>query len=315
MNEIFGILMEQIGLFLFYMIVGVLLVKTHVLAKDTLETLSRFVMKLALPVMIFINTVGGVDRESLVQSLPVLGLAVVFYACTFLISKGLAMLFHLKGDRAAVYRALSMFGNIGFMGIPIISSVFPEQGMLYISVFTIVDQLVLWTLGVKLTTPGGTGSFRPQKMINPCTVAVVAAVLIVVAGVSLPSLLHTALDKIGGTATPLAMIYLGGVFACMDVKTYVRVRELYGIVVIKMMVFPVLLYMACGFLPIDESVRLTFALLAAMPAMSSIVMMAKASGSEGDYAMGGIFVTTVCSIVSIPAVFWVLQQVAQTMKV
>lgn len=310
MDEIFGILMEQMGLFLFYMIVGVLLVKTHVLAKDTLETLSRFVMKLALPVMIFINTVGGVDRDSLVHSLSVLGLAVVFYVCTFLISKGLSLLFHLKGDRASVYRALSMFGNIGFMGIPIISSVFPEQGMLYISVFTIIDQLVLWTLGVKLTTPGGQGSFQPKKMINPCTVAVVLALLMVVSGLSLPPLLHTALDKIGGTATPLAMIYLGGVFACMDVKTYVRVREFYGIVVVKMMVFPVLLYMACGFLPIDESVRLTFALLAAMPAMSSIVMMAKASGSEGDYAMGGIFVTTVCSIVSIPAVFWVLQQLA-----
>ena len=310
MDEIFGILMEQMGLFLFYMIVGVLLVKTHVLAKDTLETLSRFVMKLALPVMIFINTVGGVDRDSLVHSLSVLGLAVVFYVCTFLISKGLSLLFHLKGDRASVYRALSMFGNIGFMGIPIISSVFPEQGMLYISVFTIIDQLVLWTLGVKLTTPGGQGSFQPKKMINPCTVAVVLALLMVVSGLSLPPLLHTALDKIGGTATPLAMIYLGGVFACMDVKTYVRVREFYGIVVVKMMVFPVLLYMACGFLPIDESVRLTFALLAAMPAMSSIVMMAKASGSEGDYALGGIFVTTVCSIVSIPAVFWVLQQLA-----
>lgn len=310
MDEIFGILMEQMGLFLFYMIVGVILVKVHVLAKDTLETLSRFVMKLALPVMIFINTVGGVDRDSLVHSLSVLGLAVVFYVCTFLISKGLSVLFHLKGDRASVYRALSMFGNIGFMGIPIISSVFPEQGMLYISVFTIIDQLVLWTLGVKLTTPGGQGSFQPKKMINPCTVAVVLALLMVVSGLSLPPLLHTALDKIGGTATPLAMIYLGGVFACMDVKTYVRVREFYGIVVVKMMVFPVLLYMACGFLPIDESVRLTFALLAAMPAMSSIVMMAKASGSEGDYAMGGIFVTTVCSIVSIPAVFWVLQQLA-----
>lgn len=310
MDEIFGILMEQMGLFLFYMIVGVILVKVHVLAKDTLETLSRFVMKLAMPVMIFINTVGGVDRDSLVHSLSVLGLAVVFYVCTFLISKGLSVLFHLKGDRASVYRALSMFGNIGFMGIPIISSVFPEQGMLYISVFTIIDQLVLWTLGVKLTTPGGQGSFQPKKMINPCTVAVVLALLMVVSGLSLPPLLHTALDKIGGTATPLAMIYLGGVFACMDVKTYVRVREFYGIVVVKMMVFPVLLYMACGFLPIDESVRLTFALLAAMPAMSSIVMMAKASGSEGDYAMGGIFVTTVCSIVSIPAVFWVLQQLA-----
>ena len=222
MDEIFGILMEQMGLFLFYMIVGVLLVKTHVLAKDTLETLSRFVMKLALPVMIFINTVGGVDRDSLVHSLSVLGLAVVFYVCTFLISKGLSLLFHLKGDRASVYRALSMFGNIGFMGIPIISSVFPEQGMLYISVFTIIDQLVLWTLGVKLTTPGGQGSFQPKKMINPCTVAVVLALLMVVSGLSLPPLLHTALDKIGGTATPAGHDLPGRricVYGCKNICT------------------------------------------------------------------------------------------------
>ena len=49
--------------------------------------------------------------------------------------------------------------------------------------------------------------------------------------------------------------------------------------------------------------------LAAMPAMSSLVMMAKASGTEGDYVMGGIFVTTVCSIVTIPLAYWLLQLV------
>lgn len=305
--EIFWILLEQIALFVIYIIVGVILVKTKVLNQDTLETISRFVLKLGLPVMIFINTVDGVDLNSLIQSLPVLGLAVVFYCCTFALAKGLSLLFHLKGDRAQVYRALAMFGNIGFMGIPIISSVYPDKGMLYISVFTIIDQLVLWTVGVKLTTPGGKGSFNPKKMINPCTVAIVAAVILVVTGISLPSLLNTALSKIGATATPLAMIYLGGVFACIDIRKYLRVKEFYGIATIKMIVLPILFYFVTGFLPISESIHLTFALLTAMPAMSSIVMMAKAAKSEGDYAMGGIFVTTVCSIVTIPLTYWIIQ--------
>lgn len=305
--DIFWILMEQIGLFVIYIIVGAILVKTKVLNQETLETLSRFVMKLAMPVMIFTNTVEGVDLPSLIESLPILGLTVLFYCGTFVFAKGLSLLFHLKGDRSQVYRALSMFGNIGFMGIPIISSIFPDKGMLYIAVFTIIDQMVLWTLGVKLTTPGGKGSFHPRKMVNPCTVAIVAAVLLVVTGISLPSLLGTALDKIGATATPLAMIYLGGVFACMDIRSYIGVKEFYGIVAVKMVIFPILFYLITGLLPISENIHLTMALLAAMPAMSSIVMMAKASDSEGDYAMGGIFVTTVCGIVTIPAVFWIIQ--------
>lgn len=64
--------------------------------------------------------------------------------------------------------------------------------------------MVLWTLGIKLTTPGGKGSFDPKKIINPCTVAIVLSVVMVLTGLKLPSLLNTALDKIGATATPLA---------------------------------------------------------------------------------------------------------------
>lgn len=305
--DIVWILAEQIGLFVIYILVGILMVRTRVLTRDTLETISRFVMKLGLPVMIFVNTINGVDLQSLLSSLSLLGLTAVLYLCTFLLALLLVKLFRLQGDRAQVYRALTMFGNVGFMGIPIVSSIFPDYGMLYIAVFTIIDQLVLWTLGVKLTTPGGKGSFDPKKMINPCTVAVVLSVVLVVTGVRLPALLNTALTKIGGTATPLAMIYLGGVFACMDVVKYLRIREFYGIVAAKMLIFPVLFYAVLSLLPLDPNIHLTIALLASMPAMSSIVMMARASGSEGDYAMGGILVTTICSIVTIPFACMIMQ--------
>ena len=116
-----------------------------------------------------------------------------------------------------------MFGNIGFMGIPIISSIYPENGMLYISVFTIVDQLALWTIGVKLTTPGEKGRerFNPWKLVNPATVAIILAVLCVLCRFHLPRLLNIALGKIGATATPMAMIYLGGVFGCINIRKYI----------------------------------------------------------------------------------------------
>lgn len=307
--SVFGVLMEQIGLFVIYIIVGAILVKTKVFNETTIETLSRFVLKLALPVMIFSNTVSGVDRSTLFGSASILLIAAVFYLMTFTMGKGLMVLFRQKGNRGQVYRALSMFGNIGFMGIPIVTSIFPENGMLYISIFTIIDQLILWTIGVKLTTPAGNGKFDPKKLINPSTVAIILAVIFVVAGIRVPGLVGIALEKIGATATPMAMIYLGAVFACMDIRTYVRYIEFYGIVLFKMILFPVVVYLLLGLFPVSDEIHLTIALLASMPAMSSIVMMAKASGSEGDYAMGGIFVTTICSIVTIPVVCWILQYI------
>lgn len=309
MNE-FWILMEQIELFVIYMLVGVILIKSNVLTQTTIEVLARFVLKLALPLLIFTNTINGVDRTTLFQTLPVIGLAVIIYFLAYFLLLGMSNFFHLSGNVKNVYRALGMFGNIGFMGIPIISSIFPENGMLYISLFTIVDQLILWTLGVKLTTPcnGEKERFNPKKLINPATVAIVSAVLVILLNISIPSVCNIALSKIGAAATPLAMIYLGGIFACMDIYKYAKKLEFYGIVLIKMVVFPLLLFELFRIFPITKEIRMTAALLAAMPSMSSIVMMAKISGSEGEYAVGGISVTTIFSILTLPVVCWILQQ-------
>lgn len=95
--DILWILAEQIGLFVIYIVVGILMVQTRVLTRDTLETISRFVMKLSMPVMIFTTTVGGVDRSSLVRSFPLLGLTAALYVCTFCLGKLLVAGFRLQG--------------------------------------------------------------------------------------------------------------------------------------------------------------------------------------------------------------------------
>ena len=51
------ILLQQIGLFVIYILAGMILVKTKVLNSETLDPISRFVIKMALPVMIFVNII------------------------------------------------------------------------------------------------------------------------------------------------------------------------------------------------------------------------------------------------------------------
>ena len=294
----FWILMEQIELFIVYLVIGMILVRTGVLSDKGLDWIARVVMKLSLPTMIFVNVISQVDRTALVKSLSIIGLAVT--ASILLFGLGVAL----------TKRAMTMFGNVGFMGIPIITSIFPERGMLYVSVFTIVDQLAMWTVGVKLTSPSGKGKFDPKKLINPATVAIALAVLFVLTGLKLPGVFQTGFQNIGATATPLAMIYLGGVFACMDIRKYVKQIELYGIVICKMLIFPVLYYLVLGFIPVSEEIRMTMSLITAMPTMSSVVMLANSSGSDGEYSLGGVMLTTLCGIVTLPVVCRVLLWIA-----
>ena len=306
----FWILMEQIELFIVYLVIGMIVVRTDALSDKGLDWIARVVMKLSLPTMIFVNVISQVDRTALVQSLSIIGLAVTASILLFGLGVALTKLFHVEGDRSQIYRAMTMFGNVGFMGIPIITSIFPERGMLYVSVFTIVDQLAMWTVGVKLTSPSGKGKFDPKKLINPATVAIALAVLFVLTGLKLPGVFQTGFQNIGATATPLAMIYLGGVFACMDIRKYVKQIELYGIIICKMLIFPVLFYLVLGFIPVSEEIRMTMSLITAMPTMSSVVMLANSSGSDGEYSLGGVMLTTLCGIVTLPVVCRVLLWIA-----
>ncbi len=303
----FEVLLEQIGLFVIYLLAGVILIKAKVLSSEMLEAISRYVVKMALPILVFVNITDGVEKTTLIHSVPILFITAGFYLFMLFCGFGMTKLFHLKGDKAGIFQAMSMFGNVGFMGIPIITSIFPQNGILYISVFTIIDQFMLWTLGVKFTTPQGEGKFNPKKLINPATVAILLAVVLVLIEIRVPELLDMGLQKIGGTASPLAMIYVGGIFASIHITKYLKEFALYGIVLTKMIIAPVLMFMILGLLSISEEIRLTMSLIAGMPVMTSVVMMANTSGSDGDYAMGGVFITTVCSIITLPFICWFLQ--------
>lgn len=105
----FWILMEQIELFIVYLVIGVILVWTGVLSDKGLDWIARVVMKLSLPTMIFVNVVSQVDRVALVKSLSIIGLAVTASTLLYGLGVVLTKLFHVEGDRAQIYRAMTMF--------------------------------------------------------------------------------------------------------------------------------------------------------------------------------------------------------------
>ena len=168
---------------------------------------------------------------------------------------------------------------------------------------------MLWTLGVKLLSPEGEGWFVLKKLVNPATVAILLGMILMLAQVRIPALLDTALQKIGSTASPLAMIYVGGIFAGISFRRYIRETSLYGIVLVRMIVAPILLFLILGIFPVGEEIRMAMALIVGMPIMTAVIMMANASGLDGDYALGGVFVTTVCGIMTLPMVCWILQNI------
>ena len=304
----FSIVLEQIEVFVVYMLIGIFAVKMHFLDREKLGVLSGCITKILLPLLIFTNTINGTTRKQFLSSVVIILLAAVLYLTLYVVSAILAKLFKIDCKHESLYRACTMFGNCGFMGIPIISSLYPEQGGLYIAMYTVIDQLALWTVGTDLTSPVDntnklSASQRFRKMINPATIAILAGVFVVLTGVKLPSIIVTALAKTGAAASPLAMVYLGGVFCYIKIIDYLKLKEVYVTIVVKMLLLPILVYSILSHISaVNQNVAVTMGILCALPTMSSVAMMAESQHSDSDYATGFIFVTTLISIITLPVV-------------
>lgn len=304
----FSIVMEQITIFIIYALIGIIAVKANVLNKDGLGVLSKFITKISLPLLIFTNTINGATRQQFLEALPIMLATAVMYLLLYLLALGLSSVFRLKGNERNVYRACSIFGNNSFMGIPLVAALFPEQGLLYIGLFTVVDQMVLWTVGMTLTAPVDQVSSmsipaKLKKMINPAVIGILLAVIGVFLGVQLPAPLNTALTKTGAISTPLAMIYLGGIFCYTNIREYLKKAEIYGTIILKMCIFPVLFFYLLKWMPgITQEIAVTMSVLSALPTMTTVAMLSQIQKSADEYSAGMVFVTTLFSIVTLPLV-------------
>lgn len=310
--EYFYIVSEQVLMYVVYGLIGVAAMRSGTFDQQDLGVLSRFVLRIAMPIMIFIYALNGASREQFIASLPILLASLVLFALLFLLSNIPVRLFGVTGNERNVFRAASMFGNVGFMGIPILIALFPQEGMLYVALYSIVDQLLLWTVGLYLTSPVNRVAHLSLRdtlrmMVNPASIAIVLAIIGILLQVKLPGFINTALMKTGALTTPLALIYLGGVFSSLHFSDYLKQWEIYGVVLLKMILVPVIFFHVVQWLPgISLNVAVALSIIAGMPSMIAVTMLAKSQESAGDYAAGIVFITTVASVITLPFICYLI---------
>lgn len=305
--EQFFIVLNQIGIFLILIIFGILAVKFGILDEHSLGSVSKLVMRMALPAYIFINTAEGATRQGLAESLLVIPLAIALYLMLFLLSLLLEKVFHLKGNRGHVFRAIVMFGNVGFMGIPLVVELYPDTALLYISLFTILDQGLFWTYGVSLTKPVSDQKEKVslknlKNLLSPALVAILGATVLVLLNVHLPKILTTTLSKLGTASMPLSLLYIGGMLSMTDVRKVLRCGELYAEIGLKMLVLPIVFFLVMKLCQVPADMAGTMTFLTGLPAINMVAMLSKNNGSDGDYAVCAVMMTTLACLVTLPLV-------------
>lgn len=277
------------------MAVGFVFARRGMLGGEALSQMSKLLLTVVAPCIV-ISTLQVDFTPELLRSM---GLALAMtVGCYVLYGAVVLLLFRGQPEETrACLRFGVMFGNIGFMGLPLITSVLGEQAVVYCAISLIVFNTGNWTYGVFLM---GEKMSARRALLNPGVVGGAIALALFLLRVRLPGPVLSAVDYIGSLNTPLAMVVIGGQMAGADLLATFKEKRLYGAAVWKLVIIPVLTALVLLPLRLDPVLYQTLVILSGCPAAGATSMFAQMFRKDTASAARFVTLSTLLSIITLP---------------
>lgn len=292
-------ILRQTVIMLMLMGIGVLCAKTGIISEKSNKDLSRFVLQVVNPAVIFISYQTD-NRPELVRGL-LLTFLLSLAAFIIMISASYILIRKKAGRDAEVERFSAVYSNCGFMGIPLIDALFGSEGVFYLTAFITLFNIIAWTHGIILIS--GERSFRQavRVLYSPTMIAIYLGLLTFFLGIRLPSPILSAIGYIHDLNTPLAMIVSGVTMAGTNVPVLLKKKRVYYVCFLRLMVMPLLLAFPLAFLGgIDEKIRITVLVAASAPPAAMCTLQCIRYGKNSLYASEIFTFGTILSTLTLP---------------
>ena len=288
---------SQVGTMFLMMAAGFGLVKAGKLTPEAVPQMTNLLLTVALPCML----VDSLQIERTQALLDAMGYAFLLLAVLYVLYCLLtAPLF--RRQPPATGKALRfgvLYGNVGFMGLPLIQMVLGEQAMVYGVINLIIFNLFNWSQGVVLM--GGRKQISlKQAVLNPGILGIIAAMLLFFCGITLPSMVGNAVNFLGSMNTPLAMVIIGAQMAQADWQAIFRNRSILLACLLKLVAMPLLTALVLYPLHPEPDLYCTLVLLAGVPTASITAMFAQRYGQDVATSAQLVTLTTLLSILTLP---------------
>lgn len=300
--DIVMITYQMLALFLL-LVTGYVAYKAHVTNDDSVRYLTKLVLNVSLPAQILVSFLSNRGKVSNMTLLEVTGISLFCYVVYFLVGVVFVIVTHTPKKQRGTYIFMLLFGNVGFMGYPVIQAVFGIDAMIYAVIFNVMFNFIIYSLGIILIGGEKTGKFNPKLLINTPMVTALIALILFFTPIPLPEYLNDALNYLGNLTTPLAMIIIGGTIAKMKARELFNDWRIYVFTVFRLIVMPLAVLAAMNLLHEQQYlIRGTAVVLAATPVATNATMLAIQYDGDVDLVSKGIFFSTVLSVASIPIV-------------
>lgn len=314
-----SIIINQVAALIILTLIGYIARKSGFLPDGADAVLSKVLIRITAPALVLSTmTSYDFDAGTLSDGLLVGLLAVIFMYFSLFIGMLFSRAIKLEGSTANVFKAHLMFGNVGYLALPLFKVILGERAVVVAAFFVLAFELLCWTTGVFILNKHKGLSFVDtiKKFISPNTICCVIGLTFaltnlyhVIQGNGTATVIYnffySALNPLGNCTLPLVMMYIGisvannpsGGFAAIAKRPVTLVLSALKLLVIPLAALAILLLL--GDL-INPFVRTIVILDMAMPCAAIITALSAQYGSDSKQATDNVIYTTVLSLFTLP---------------
>lgn len=293
----------KMAMLVLIMLLGYLCARIGITGPEFNQRVTPLMVKVLLPATI-LNSVLSVPDFSGRELLDYILVMTVMVALQMLPAWFLPRLMRTRSEDVGATRLVTAFGNVGFVGLPVVAAIFGDEMVFFASLCNIPFNLALYSCSAAQLSPDG-GRVRWQDVLNAPVIATLLSVVLLLSRVHVPGVLADTISSVSGVTIPLSMLVIGTSLGGISVRSVLTDWRVYVVSAVRLLVCPLLTWLVLR--PFAAGALLGIpVLMAACPSAMLVTALCLQYGQSDAFASKCIFLSTVLSAVTIPLLIWLL---------
>jgi hypothetical protein len=296
------VITQIISLFLLIAVGYFLRRSKHLDQKET-GAISKLLLDLILPAMLISSLQINITAKMLGDFFDLFLYWIAFYLILIVLASIITKFFPISKDKKLVLKFFLIFGNVGYMGLPVIDVIFPENGIFFGSIGVVVFNIFLWTYGTSLFLRDNQNKkINLRDIFNNGVIAIIIGLFLMLTGLKLPTAVMTAVDMLAEATFPLSMLVIGSGLAQIKISGIFKDLNIIAYSTLKLLLIPAAALLILNFFNIEDPIRTILVLQIAMPAAANGVIFAERYEGNYIFAAESLFLSTLMAALSIPLI-------------
>ena len=266
------------------------------------KKLSSIVVDITCPLLVLSSVMGDeMPDRSLI--LPLVGVGFLTYIILLVFGFWVPRFISKNHDDQGMIGFSLMFANVGFIGYPIVASIFRPKAVFYAALLNVPNTFFIFTAGVMLVKGEySIRQFNPKVLLSPALIGAFIAALLVAFGVHTPEMIARPITMVGNITVPAALMIIGSSMARLPLREIIGSGKVYATSFLRLVIVPLSVYFLFRLCGVNTLINNINTVVIAMPVASFGTMFCMKYGRNPSLMTEATFITTLFSIITIPLI-------------